>query len=71
MDLSQILLEVQVLVLLLGGDADITAGGQAPVAGLYLMDARQLHPPLHITELGLREALGEPAALLLKVPHLH
>ena len=70
MDLSQGFLEVEVFVLLLGGDACVTAGGQAPVVGLDLGPVHQLDLSLHVAEFGLGKTGGEPAGLFPEVTHL-
>ena len=66
-DRAQRLLEVEVLVHLLRRDADIAAGRQAPVMRLR-SSARstQLHQPLDIAQLRIREALLQPVGLLAR-----
>ena len=66
-DVAQRLLEVEVLVLLWRGDADVAAGGKAPVGGLDLRAVHDLHQPRHGFELGLRETVLEPYRLPVEV----
>ena len=69
-DLAHRRREVEVRVLLLGSDADVAAGRQAPVVGLYFGAVDELDQPLHIPQLAVGEALGEPVSLPPEVAHL-
>ena len=67
MDVTHGLLEVEVLVLLGRGNADVAAGGQAPVGGLDFLAVHELHESGHSLELGLWEAALEPRRLPVEV----
>ena len=69
-DFAQGLFEVEVFVLFLGGDANVAAGGEAPVVGCDLLHVHQLDQAFHVAQLALREAAGEPVGLFPEVADL-
>ena len=67
MDVAQGLFEVEVLILLGRGDADIAARGQAPVGGLDLGTGDGLAQPRYGRELGVGKAVLQPDDLAVEV----
>ncbi len=70
MDLAQGFLEVEVFIHFLGGDADVAAGGEAPVVGFDLLQVHQFDQAFHVAQFGFGEAFGEPVGLFPEVAHL-
>ena len=70
MDLAEGFLEVEVFIHLLGGNADVTAGGEAPVVGCDFFEVYQFDQAFHVAQFGVGEAFGEPMGLFPEVAHL-
>ncbi len=54
MNVAKGLLEIEGLILLRRGDADVAAGGEAPVSGLDFLAVHELYQPRHGFEFGFR-----------------
>ena len=70
MYLSQGFLEIEVLVLFLGRDANVAAWGQAPIVGLDLGSVHELDQALHVTQVSVWKTAREPVRLPPEVAYL-
>ncbi len=65
---SQRLLEVKILVLLVGCNANVPSRRQAPIIPLKLFVGDELNQTLHVTQLGVWKALMQPQRMTMKIP---
>src|SRR5512139_3685611 len=68
-DVSQRLLEIEVLVLLRRRHAHVAAGREAPVGGFNLLAVHQLHQPRDGLQLGVGKAVLQPRRLPVEIDH--
>jgi hypothetical protein len=66
-DVAHCLLEIEILVFLLRGHANITAGGETPVGRYDFLAVHQLDQPRHSLQLGLGKAVLQPHHLSMKI----
>jgi hypothetical protein len=67
LDLAQLLLEIEVLVFLGRGDADVAAGSEAPVGDLDVLAVDKLDESRHGLQLRLRKPVSQPRHLPVEI----
>ena len=70
MDLAQGLGKVEIFVLFFGCNADVAAGGQAPVVGFDFGAIYEFNQSFYIAQFRFGETPGEPLRLLVEVVYL-